>query len=70
MHEENDDNLFDFSSPASISGRKPNKSFHWIAGVSAALKYFGFTSIIITNKFTGNPATSELGVIFLVLYDE
>ena len=32
-----------------------NKAFHWIAGVSAALKSFDLATIIITNKFTGNP---------------
>ena len=32
-----------------------NQSFHWIAGVSAALQCFGLTNFIITNKFTGTP---------------
>jgi antitoxin YefM len=30
-------------------------TFHWIAGVSAALKSFGLTNFIITNKFTEKP---------------
>jgi len=34
---------------------KVNKSIHQIAGVSAVLKCFGLTNIIITNKSTGKP---------------
>lgn len=37
-----------------------NLAFHWIAGALSALKSFNITNIIITNKLSGTPATSEL----------
>lgn len=34
--------------------KSANKMFHWIAGVSAALKSVDLTTFITTNKFTGS----------------